>query len=196
MYGPQAGFKRPFVCTSMIFTRDAKNDGKGADNRDSNAAERGNENAVFRRLRSAVRLAATTRPQPGGGGPNAAFSRTPVSAAERHNPYRKKSRSSVSGRGIAGVGYDSSGDAVTSRPGDRYVDPVLVQETSRGVDYLTAYPLGKVCDDDKTCYDDVDQPAEVWKTNVIGEAKSSKNNNNNRSVDDDEEEEVDDEFTT
>lgn len=169
------------IILHLSHNRDAKHGGKDAsalaENRDNGgAAKIGNNNAVFRQLCSALQFdAATLRPQTGRREPDVETGRTfAIVAAERPKPHRKNFRSPVSGIGRSrGIAYD------TDRPANRYVDPILVQETSRGVDYLTGYPVAKTGDDDdKTCYDDMDQPAEVWKTNVIGEPKSSINNNN------------------
>jgi hypothetical protein len=62
------------------------------------------------------------------------------------------------------------------QPADGYKDPIVAQETNR-VDYPNGYPLDLSSDDkanaftidDKTYDDDTDQPATVWKINVVGE---------------------------
>lgn len=78
----------------------------------------------------------------------------------------------------------------TARPADRYRDPILAQETSRGVDYLTSYPLAKGrAEDEEKYYEEAERPAEVWKIKVVGEpmAKSSKNSAGAVAYDDDDE---------
>lgn len=162
-----------------------------AENRDD-AAKNGNNNEAFRQLCSALQFAATMRSRRTGHAKPAA-----EAVAERHKPYRKKFRPSLSGvggygRGVRGAGYDSYG--VTGRPANRYVDPILVQETSRGVDYLTGYPVARAAADDqhhRSGYEDVDRPAEVWKTNVVGESKSSNFDDNHAEVNNNDE---DDDF--
>jgi len=88
----------------------------------------------------------------------------------RRHSYRK-----VSPRPVGYYDRKES-DCVTIGPDDRYHDPIFAQETSR-VDYLTSYPLAKICngvgavdeEDDDRWDDDADQTPKVWKLNMVGE---------------------------
>lgn len=80
------------------------------------------------------------------------------------------------------------------QPVGGYKDPIVAQEVSR-VDYPNGYPLDLGAKDeanafnvDDTTYDDdIDQPATVWKANVVGE-RMAKSRVNGRAQDDNDEE--------
>jgi hypothetical protein len=81
------------------------------------------------------------------------------------------------------------------QPAGGYKDPIVAQETNR-VDYPNGYPLDLSSNDkanafnvdNKTYDDDTDQPATVWKVNVVGE-RMAKSVVNSQTQDDDENDE-------
>lgn len=108
--------------------------------------------------------------------PSEAVVDTTTPAERRHHRARKSFRKRFPPAGYGPGPHEWFG--VTARPADRYRDPILAQETSRGVDYLTSYPLAKGgTEDEEKYYEDAERPAEVWRIKVVGEpmAKSPKN---------------------